>query len=207
MDQYFIEVYEKNIWQSNESRSGPGSEKNHPTIQNLIKIVIDLINLKMSDIQELIISDCPCGDFNWINMLLIEIFNKTNIKKINYYGYDIVPNLKNDFDKLNKINNVSYNFNQLDITKNIPNKSDIIICKELFIHLSFNDIKSSLNNFKTSQSSFLICNDFENIENVDITYNNNSLGLCRPVCLTLEPFNLKNYILSYFDYKVWTLIG
>ena len=203
---YFTKIYLLNSWQSNESISGPGSERNNYTINNLINIVLNLINMNLNDNTTLRLVDCPCGDFNWIDLLFISIFKNTNIKTIKYYAYDIVPDLLEKFNNITKIDNVEYNFNVLDITKEIPIKSDLIICKELFIHLSFDDIKKTINNFKNSESSYFISNDFENIDNVDINeYKNDCLGECRAICLTLPPFNLSNYLIKYQDYKAYTL--
>jgi len=203
---YFNTVYEKNFWKSSETKSGSGSERNHATIKNLTNIVIELIKKYLNTNETLILVDCPCGDFNWIDLLLSKILLETNIKKIKYYAYDIVTQIENDFNnKLIKNNNIEYNFSILDITQQIPIKADIILCKELFIHLSFNDIKKSINNFINSNSLFLICNDFENIENKELIYNNSSYGACREICLTLKPFNLNNFIICYNDYKIWKI--
>jgi hypothetical protein len=203
---YFTKIYQLNSWQSNESKSGPGSERNNNTICNLINIVLNLINMNLVDNTTLTLVDCPCGDFNWIDLLFSSILKNTKIKTIKYYAYDIVPDLLEKFNSITKIDNVEYNFNVLDITTQIPIKSDLIICKELFIHLSFNDIKKTINNFINSESTYFVSNDFENIENIDINeYKNNCLGECRPVCLTLPPFNLCNYIIDYQDYKGYNL--
>jgi hypothetical protein len=201
---YFTDVYNNNSWKSHESHSGPGSERNHPTIKNLIYLTIKLINDNFYNNKSIIIIDCPCGDFNWIDMLLSNILKNTNIKNIKYYGYDIVD-LNNDFNtKLKKIENVEYNFIINDVTQNIPIYGDIIICKELFIHLSYDDIKKVLNNFIYSKSLYLIVNDFES-DNKDLSYNKNELGSCREISLTRYPFNLINYEYKYEDYKIWKI--
>ena len=106
-------------------------------------------------------------------------------------------------NKLIRIENVEYNFQVLDATKEIINSSDIILCKELFIHLSFEHIIQVTENFKKSNSSYLICNDFEGYENKDITYN--CPGECRIVCLTKPPFNMSIPLFSENNYKIWNL--
>ena len=203
---YFQKVYLENTWMSDDSKSGPGSNKNSGLVIQCCICIVDTINTFFKNKEKITISDIPCGDFNCINILFDEIFEKTSIKTIDYYAYDIVPEIFNDFINLDKKSNVNYFFNILDITKSFPNKSDIILCKELFIHLKYNDIFKALNNFKNSNSQYLICSDSENIENKDITYDH--LGECRHVSLCLDPFNLPKSLLeseNYISYKIWDL--
>ena len=204
LEEHFTNTYLNNSWGSSESRSGPGSNRSSLLVNLGIDIIINTINTELKNNDKLIISDVPCGDLNWIELLIFSILEKTHIKNIDYYAYDIVKNIQNHFDNLVKINNVNYYFIHFDATKEIPIKSDIILCKELFIHLSFNDIKLTINNFKKSNSYILICSDHtsSNINN-DIVYS--ELGECRDLSLTLPPFNLNSFFIQNLCYKVWKL--
>ena len=73
----------------------------------------------------------------------------------------------------------------------------------MFIHLSFNDIKSCIKNFKESKSKYLICSDSKNIPNKDISYN--SLGECRHLSLMLPPFNLPESMIDLENYVLFEL--
>ena len=198
LQDYFIEVYEKNSWCSSESRSGPGSERDSILIKTACNAVVECINIFLRDKECIRISDVPCGDFNWIDILFQEIFSNTNCKKIEYYAYDIVPNIKNNFDSIIKTDNVEYNFNVLNAITDVVIESDILFSKEMFIHLSYKDITSCLVNFKKSKSTYMIFSDSMSIPNRDIAYS--CLGECRDTSLMLEPFNLvpvltcKNYL-------------
>lgn len=202
--EHFRQTYLNNSWGDDQSRSGPGSNINSDFVKETINFVISSINIFYKENEIITICDIPCGDFNFINSLLERILNETNCKEINYYAYDIVPELQELFENtLIKLKNVKYNFKVLDATKNIISKSDIILCKEMFIHLSFNDITSCINNFKLSNSTYFICNDFENVTNIDINYS--CLGECRAVCLMNEPFNMQKPIYFENNYKLWKL--
>lgn len=205
LETHFIQTYKLNSWNSNESKSGPGSEKNSKLVLLCIDIIISLINDNLKDINTLILADIPCGDFNWINILLSDIMQKTHIKNIDYYAYDIVDDIQNNFNTLYNLANVNYYFTKFDATQKISIKAHIILCKELFIHLSYKDINLVLNNFTKSESLFLVCSDHnENITvNHDINYG--CYGECRNISLVLDPFNLTNYIMKNVGYKVWKL--
>jgi len=203
LENHFTQTFLNNNWQSEESRSGPGSEKNSSLVKNCIYSLKDFINLNLNDKETITIADIPCGDFNWINLLLEEILINTKCKKINYYGYDIVENLELKFNDLYKLDNVNYYFKVFDATNNIPVKADIILCKEMFIHLSYKHINACISNFKKSESTFLMCSDSDNIPNKDIKYL--CYGECRDVSLLLEPFNLPKPIYELSCYKIWDL--
>ena len=203
---YFRNVFNNNVWGSKESLSGPGSEINCSLVKNCIQCIIIFIknNNLLKNKESLIIADIPCGDLNWINILLNEILLQTNIKKINYYAYDIVDEIKQKFNSIPKIKDVTYSFEIFNAIENIPIKADIILCKEMFIHLSFLHINKCLQNFKLSGSTYLLCSDSDNIENKDIQYSN--YGECRHVSLLLSPFNLPKPDFEYTSfYKVWNL--
>lgn len=203
LKKHFISTYTNNSWGSSETRSGPGSEINSSIVKETIELVLYTVNNFYNDQNILSISDIPCGDFNFVNVLLESILKYTNVRKIIYYAYDIVDDLQNVFENMKKIDNVEYHFNVLDITKEIPIKTDIILCKELFIHLSFKDISSSIENFKKSGSSHLIINNFYNGVNIDIEYS--VLGECREVYLLEPPISLPSPLYIKNSYCLWDL--
>ena len=75
----FNEIYEKNIWEDAESISGPGS-----TIENTINFYDALLRL-VQNYKIRILLDVPCGDFNWMKEL--------NLQLDNYIGMDVVDKL------------------------------------------------------------------------------------------------------------------
>lgn len=168
----FQRIYRKNIWGSDESVSGKGSEKS--AVQNILK----QLPLLFGDLNIKTITDAPCGDYGWMKEL------NYNFQK--YVGIDIVENLitenKKNYEKENVI------FKCENIIETVCEKTDLILCRDCLIHLSFKDIFSVLNNFKKSSSVYLLTTTYKNIkQNTDIF-----TGSFRKTDLTLPPFNFPN---------------
>lgn len=199
----FENVYAANAWQDEQSVSGPGSNKNNPTIEHFKDTIMYVINNHITD-NKITIVDLPCGDCNFIFDILTFIINNTHIEYIDYYGYDIVQPL---IDKLQNTikstDKLTINFNTFNIVEEtIPINVDIILCKELFIHLSLPDINAAIANINKSTFGFFIYGvNFQNQINQDITYA--CLGECREVSLLIEPFNCNNYIHVHENYLVY----
>lgn len=175
-------IYKINFWFSTESRSGPGSEiKNTRVISKIIPIIVKKYNIKT-------ILDVSCGDFNYMKKILPKIPN------VKYLGLDIVPGLiKNNSTKYKK-----YNFTVGDITKTrLQKKFDLVIVKDLFIHLSNQQIQRALNNIEQSKSKYLLITNsrFNQKYNKDI-YLGLSSVYARKVNFLINPWKL-NIINKY----------
>lgn len=131
------------------------------------------------------IFDVPCGDFVWMDNLLQQMA-KSNDKKINYIGGDIVEDLI--YKLKQKYLGKNYEFRCFDITKDKIENSDLVICRDCFIHFSNDDIFKSINNFLNSNCKYFLISDSvvnEKFENGDI-----NTGEYRKIDLTKKPFNL-----------------
>ena len=114
-------IYEKNFWSSKESVSGLGSQ-----LDNTINIkdgIRDII--KKYDIKKIL--DAPCGDFNWIKDVLSE--------DLTYTGVDIFEKLIQKNKDLYSHKNID--FLTLDITKDMLPDSDLMICRDCLIPVSY----------------------------------------------------------------------
>ena len=79
----------------------------------------------------------------------------------------------------------------MDITKVRLPTGDLILCRDCLVHFSLSDIHSALNNFKASQSRYLLTTTFTNL-----TFNQEiRTGSWRPLNLEIEPFNFPKPIL------------
>jgi len=171
----FTKIYKTNKWGSKESVSGPGS-----TIKSNEKLIFELENfIKYFNIKSYL--DIACGDFNWMNNFNFNLLDK-------YCGIDIV-------DELIKINNNKYSddiicFRLLDISTNLINEQyDFVMCKDMLVHLSIEDIFKTLKNIKNTNSKFLALTTF-----YDKTYNKDiKTGTWRPLNFDIEPFNFKPF--------------
>ena len=172
----FSEIYRVNYWNSSESVSGPGSET-HQT-KTLVKELQILLNkMKIRSIL-----DIPCGDFNWMKNI--------NLSKINYIGADIVKELIENNNINYKKKNVKFEVLNL-IEDNLP-KSDLIIIRDCFVHLNYEQIFKSINNIILSGSKYLLITTF-----VDREYNQDIItGYWRAINLRKEPFNFPPPILT-----------
>lgn len=165
----FTQIYEKKGWGGCESVSGPGSSLgNTCTIRREIPRLIQEINAHS-------LLDAPCGDFHWMNKLQLDIDK--------YTGIDIVP-------ELITINREKYGtdkreFLLLDIVKDPLPVSDLILCRDCFVHFSFHDIFRAARNMCRSNSRYLLATTFTSLrKNRDIP-----TGGWRPVNLQIPPFN------------------
>jgi hypothetical protein len=166
----FNKIYNDNLWGSNESRSGIGSEV------GTTKIIRKMLPIlwKKYDIKSFL--DVPCGDYNWMKEV-----EKDNIS---YIGGDIVKEIIDQNNIKYKKENVK--FNVIDITHdNLPDV-DMIFCKDCLQHLSYKNIFRTLENFKRSNSKYLLTTTYP------LTPSNWDIfdGDYRPINLSKKPFNL-----------------
>jgi hypothetical protein len=177
---HFTAIYKTNYWNSPESRSGGGSE-----MKATIEIREWLLQMvEKYSIQSMV--DCACGDFNWMKAVEFpEVFS--------YTGIDVVDEMvHSNMEKYGKRGRI---FLTRDMTKDIIPKADLLFCKDLFLHLSFEHISQVLSNFKASKSKYLIVSNGIGME---VNEDKETGGSWRVVNLQKEPFSL-NPPLEIFD--------
>lgn len=173
-EEVFTTIYEKNAWQSAESRSGFGS-----TLRATEAIRAQLPRV----VQELgarSFLDAPCGDFHWMQHCPLPVDL--------YIGADIVPALIADLNARYARTNQSpeRRFCKADITTDPLPDADIFFCRDCFLHLSFDQVHAVLENFRKSKCRFLITSTYRDVRaNLD-----HFTGGVRPLNLVLAPFNL-----------------
>ena len=181
----FRHIYLSNHWQNyfkldlQKSRSGPGSNLNYTSdmSRKLEKFFAEK-NIKT-------ILDIGCGDFIWMNLLLNKYYNYDK-----YLGLDIV-------DELIKNNNLKYSNNKIsfktfDLVKDeIPNGFDIILIRDVFIHLKNEQIVNFLNLLKNLDVKFFGVTSTPSLkENNELK----AVGRYRDINIEIEPFNLKDFL-------------
>ena len=145
----FSIIYNKNYWDNKESLSGPGSTlENTKILRNSLNQIIKKYKIKS-------ILDAPCGDCNWIQLVI-----KKN--KVNYIGGDIVKECITH-NKL-KFKNKKFSFKELDITKDKLPNTDLFICRDFMFHLSFKDNKRFLKNIKKLKTKFILISNHSRSE-------------------------------------------
>lgn len=141
----FTKIYKSNYWKSSESVSGTGSE-----LIQTSHLVVNL-NQLLREFSIKSILDLPCGDFRWMK--------NVDLNGVHYLGGDIVEELiKKNKIEYEHINYVDFSVINL-ISDPLP-KVDLVIVRDCFVHLSFDDIFLSLNNLRKSGSKYLLTTVF-----------------------------------------------
>lgn len=166
----FTEIYNTKAWHSKESVSGLGSElsQTNKLIQEL-PFLFEKYNIKS-------ILDIPCGDYNWMRYV--------NMPGIKYIGADIVKPLIDS----NQIKYPDIDFRHLDLTKSELPQVDLIISRDVLVHMTYNTIIESLENIIRSGAKYLLTTSFTGMNsNRDLTHD----GDWRPLNLLVAPFRFK----------------
>ncbi len=140
----FTRYYRENFWGNSESVSGKGSTAlTTEYVRNGIEFLLQALQIRS-------VLDLPCGDFNWMRLV--------NMPGIKYFGADIVVNLiRQDCQRYGKIDR---DFMVLDGRYDRLPEVDLILCRDLVMHLPLSDIWRVLTNFCRSGSRYLLITQF-----------------------------------------------
>jgi hypothetical protein len=180
----FTWIYENRYWATDESVSGYGSGVAYTeNIRNKLPKLIEDYKIKS-------LLDAPCGDFNWMKLIVSEI------PTISYIGVDIVSEL---IEKLNyEYSNARTLFKNLDIRIDSLPSADLIIVRDCLFHFSEKDIYLFLNNFLGSDIKYILTTTHVNTEgfiNKDIL-----TGDFRRIDLLSKPYFFPPPILEIIDF-------
>lgn len=177
----FDDIYAKNYWQDDESRSGGGS-----TVEATAGYRPQLVHwLKALSIRSMF--DAPCGDLNWMPLVLEQV-------EVDYIGGDIAAEAvaaalqrRRDLD-----------IRQFDIRSDVFPAVDLWHCRDTFFHLSFEDIWKALDNAATSPIRYaaLTTHKARLLKNLDV-----ETGGFRLLDLERPPFNLPPALAYLRDYQ------
>lgn len=160
-------IYDTNKWGSEDSRSGKGSDMPH---SELLRATLPDVLTQLSVHS---ILDLPCGDMNWISTL--------DLDRYEYIGADIVPTIIEE----NREKFPSLQFEILDVCESVLPTADLLMSRDLLVHLCFRDIELALENIFASSFTYFACTTFP-----EITTNKEKLtGNHRMLNMSLAPFN------------------
>ncbi len=163
----FTEIHEENHWGSKETPSGRGSEL--ASAENAINAIGQIIK----DYRISSIIDLACGDFNWMKQV--------DLGNSQYLGVDIVDSL---IDQNYQYKSDLIQFKKLNMVRDQIPKKELVIVRDVWVHMPFEDIHQTVRNIKASGSKYLLCTHFE-----DYTFNFNiPTGKWRPLNLKRKPF-------------------
>jgi SAM-dependent methyltransferase len=167
-------IYHSNKW-GGESRSGKGSglERSYRIRQKLPELFDSL------EVESIL--DLPCGDHGWMATL--------DLAPYDYVGVDIVADLIEE----NRKRYPERHFEVIDVCKGPLPDRDLVICRDLLVHLSFADIEAALHNLLAVQGRYIMCTTFPEVtKNVDIV-----TGKHRKLNLRLPPFEWPEPLLQF----------
>ena len=113
----------------------------------------------------------------------------------NYLGLDIVQDLINN--NIKRYSNNKISFQQFDLIENkIPHGFDIVLVRDVFIHLENENILFSLEKLKKSNPIFLGITSTPSLKyNKDLK----TTGRYRDLNIEISPFNLNNIFVKIFE--------
>jgi SAM-dependent methyltransferase len=141
LEKRFTDIYNENIWESEESRSGPGSELAYTeALRDWLVENIPALEIK-------VLLDAPCGDFNWMRDV-VRLIN------VDYVGLDIVPSLIEE--NARRYATHSIKFEVANICEDVLPSCDLIMVRDCLFHLSFDDVDKFLRNLSRLDYKYLL---------------------------------------------------
>ena len=154
-EEKFTLIWNRNIWSSRESKSGPGS-----TLGVTMRFREDL-PLILEEFEVKRVFDGPCGDFHWMKEI--------DLNGISYVGGDIVKPLIEELNQ--KYLSETISFVHHDLTQDRIPDCDLVINRDCLFHFSYADICLFLSKFIESGAKFLLTtshDNFNGFKNSDI---------------------------------------
>jgi len=144
VEQRFSRIYETGAWvhsDSQQARSGMGSEL---TATESVRTAIPALLQRLA-CQSVI--DVGCGDWNWMQTLDLPC---------EYLGIDIVPSV---IEANRRFQRPGVRFEVADAIKGPLPECDLILCREMLFHLSFEDGLRALQNMKKAAKWLCLTTD------------------------------------------------
>ena len=175
----FSKIYEDGVWYANkESASGSGS-----TLE-VTKHVRTFLPELVEKYKVETLVDIGCGDYNWMKEVPLGC---------KYIGTDIVKSVVEE--NIEKYQNKEINFLHSNaIEEKIP-EGEIILCRDVLFHLSFEDGKKIIENIKKSKAKYLVTTSHKEMRVNEDIYTGNF----RKICLEIEPYNFPNPIDELYE--------
>ena len=166
----FTDIYVNNQWGATETRSGSGS-----TLLATVELRRDFQAL-LQRLKVRTLVDAGCGDVAWLQ----HISSSLDL----YLGYDAVEEMITHNRTMFAAQS-NHLFGVADIASDILPRGDAILCRNTLTHLPNGLVSQVLQNFKRSESRFLIATTTPGAENGD-----SKLAQWRKLDLNASPFSL-----------------
>jgi len=141
LETVWSKAMDENAAKNLESISGVGSTLKYTEhLRQQLPLLFSQYNIQT-------VLDAPCGDMNWMSVLL-----KT-VPTIKYIGGDIVDSLIKSNQQYSSDN---IKIIKIDITKTMFPDADLWICRDCWFHLPDQYIFESINNFLNSNIKYML---------------------------------------------------
>lgn len=165
----FTDIFRSGAWGSEESVSGIGSTMEQTEVLRVF--LPDLVH----ELGVQTLCDVPCGDWHWLQHVRLDLRE--------YIGLDVVPDVV--ARNRQRFGQPGRRFEVLDLTREVPPRADLVLCRDLLVHLSDEDIRAALSNLVATGSTWLLTTTFtEPRPHRDI-----ETGSWRPLNLERSPWN------------------
>lgn len=172
-EQVFKYIHDNNVWGA-KSVSGPGSDlENTRNLRAFLSEFMEKFNIKS-------MIDAPCGDMFW--------FSKLDLKDVQYYGFDIVDDIVENDKRMFK-DKKNYSFEKKDVVMEKLPKADLVLCRDLIIHLPLKAVYVLIGNFIRSGSKYLLITQHIVLNDKYVMNNDIRVGDFAFRNLTLPPFS------------------
>ncbi len=174
MRDMFTDIYRNSSFGGKDSRSGAGSDLIQTAeVRRRLPALLQQIGIQT-------MLDIPCGDFHWMKAVELDV---------RYTGADVVAEMIQRNQQ--QYGNESHRFVTLDLVRDELAKVDLVFCRDVLVHFSFEDVFAALRNIKRSGSEYLLTTTFTARDgNIDIR-----TGQWRPLNLERPPFGFPPPIL------------
>mmetsp|Transcript_4988 Transcript_4988/g.7735 ORF Transcript_4988/g.7735 Transcript_4988/m.7735 type:complete len:306 (-) Transcript_4988:617-1534(-) len=198
----FQKIYKNNMWggwvreEDGVYVPGAGGGSTVEVTEAIRKVLLGLI--RKYDITSLL--DAPCGDMNWMPLLLREVPHVT------YHGIDIVPEVvQRNIERFANESNWSFSCRDLSVDR-LP-AFDLILCRDATQHMVPETALATLRNFDKSGSKYVLTTSYEYSKN---DYNrertDDDIHIMNYWNLERHPFNVTNIVDRFYDSERKTLL-
>jgi hypothetical protein len=149
----FERIYATNLWSDPESRSGVGS-----TLDST-RVLRSELPKALCQLDTRVLLDVPCGDFTWMEHV--------DLSGIEYIGGDIVLSIVENNQRLHA--SEFRRFALVDLTRDQLQDTDVLLCRDCLVHLSYANIQAVLANIARSNIRYVLMTSFpERRDNYDV---------------------------------------
>lgn len=186
-DRAFAVIYQCNVWGSDVSRSGTGSDLWSPEAR-LATTALDAV---VEHFQVRSVLDCGCGDATWVVPFFV-----ARHPEVEYCGVDIVPEVIAE----NKRRHPHLRFHAIDVAEEpLPKGADLVFSKEALNHMPLQDAVNTIGSFKSTGATYLLTNVHHSSVNED-GRNKTCFTTYVKYDYSLPPFNLER-VASIIEYQ------